>query len=374
MVLVPLRPEPTTKTTRRFDALALGAVSDMRGSLTAWLTGLGGAAGHAGGVSEQTASSEGVTAAPPGLSAFAAKVLDQLSLSAWLPGAFFASVLVLLVQMRSLGDVDLGRALDQISADWVSVLILALPTLLIAVLLIQASSFAAIQWLEGYGHASGPGSWARSLLIRWQSHRVEALHRKRMRLQARAFDRSEWRWDEPTPVMAALRARSRGKREQGLLAEHQTRVAALDWREECDPWLLARIEELIAREREFPRTRSTMPTRLGNVLRATEETLEGGRADVASFVMRRRELASSRVRAQHDQFRTRLDMYCTLTLVSIALAAMSVPLLAGRVEAAWVAAAPAALVGFAVVSYRAAVSSARGYCGILRVMDGLPGR
>ena len=314
-------------------------------------------------------AAQDVPDSPPGLSAFAAKVLDQLSLSAWLPGVFFASVLALLVQFRSLGEVDFTRALDGVSDEWLPVLLLALPVLLLAVLVIQASSFAAIQWLEGYGRATGPGRWVRTRLIKRQVVRYESLRRRRMLTQAQAFDASEYRWDEPPPVVRGLWAKARGRIDEDLPEQHRKRVAELDWRDECDPWQLAKIGEMVAREQEFPSWNSIMPTKLGNVLKATEETLENGKTDIASFVMRRREYVSPRVRFQHDQFRTRLDMYCTMTLVSGVLAALSVPLLAAQVHWIWVLVMPVVLAGFAAISYRAALSSARGYSGILRVMD-----
>lgn len=318
-----------------------------------------------GSVAEVTASGS-----PPGISAFVARVLDQLSLSAWLPGTFLAVSLAVLVQLRSLGEnASINGLLDAVAEDWQAILLAAIPVLILAVLIIQASSFASIQFLEGYGRARGPGRWARSAMIRWQVHHSDALHTRRMRAQAKAFDKTEHRWGEPTEVVAALWADARGRELPALAPEHKARFDGLDWRDECAPWDLAQIEEMEEREKDFPALSRTLPTRLGNVLRATEDDLENGGNEVADFVFRRRELVPARIRLQHDQFRTRLDMYSTLVMVSSALVPLSCGILWSHTKFSIAGVIAALFFIFAVVSYRAAVSSARGYCRILKVMD-----
>ncbi len=47
-----------------------------------------------------------------GVSAFVAKVLDQLSLSAWLPGTFFAISVTVLAKFHSRGDIDLAEVIS----------------------------------------------------------------------------------------------------------------------------------------------------------------------------------------------------------------------------------------------------------------------
>lgn len=311
------------------------------------------------------------TSGPPqGVSAFVAHVLDQLSLSAWLPGAFLAVSLSVLVQLRALGeDASIRSLLDAIAGSWEFILLTAIPVLVLAVLIIQASSFASIQFLEGYGGARGPGRWVRSAMIRWQVHRSNKLHGRRMRAQAKAFDKTEHRWNEPTEVVAALWADARGRRLPTLGPEHKDQFNKLDWRDSCDPWDLARIEQMVEEEKDFPAVSRTLPTRLGNVLRSTEDELDTGGDEVADFVFSRRELVPERIRLQHDQFRTRLDMYSTLVMVSGGLVPLSFGILWNHSQL-YVAAAIAILfLIFAIVSYRAAISSARGYCRILTVMN-----
>lgn len=306
-----------------------------------------------------------------GLSAFVAKVLDQLSLSAWLPGALFAVSVTVLANFADHGDVDLPRVISDVSGNWVTVLVWAVPVLVISVLVIQASSFAAIQFLEGYGAARGPGRWIRSGLIQWQTSVLNRLERRMRKAKRRAFDGSVDKWaDQPTEVVMALRATAYGLDVPSLSEAHKDAYDNLDWRSECAAWRLARIAEMEDRCKECPARHRVLPTRLGNVLRATEDELDNAGEDVSDFALRRRALVPARVQLQHDQFRSRLDLYATLTVVNALLVVLSVVLLRwGDVEWQRIAIVAVGFVAFTDISYRASVASARGYCTILTVMD-----
>lgn len=306
-----------------------------------------------------------------GVSAFVAKILDQLSLSAWFPGTLFAISATILAKFAGRGDLDLAAVVTDVSRDWRTVLVWTAPTLLLSVLVIQASSFAAIQFLEGYGAARGPGRWCRTVMIRWQARRLDKLEKRIARVRRHAFDESVDRWQDEAPeVLMALRAAAYGLGEMELSEQHERRLGRLKWETECAPWLMAQLAEMEERVKEFPALHRLLPTRLGNVLRATEDGLTNGLGDVSQFALRRRSLVPPRVQVQHDQFRARLDMYATLSVVSALLVAMSAVLLFwGGVDWRHVALVAAAFAVFAVVAYRAAVASARGYCTILRVMD-----
>ena len=77
------------------------------------------------------------------------------------------------------------------------------------------------------------------------------------------------------------------------------------------------------------------------------------------------------LRQQHDQYRSRLDMYCVLVFVSAFLAAIGpVLLITGQSDR------PGAAVGvglsffvLALASYKAALLSAGHYAGVLRSID-----
>ena len=327
-----------------------------------------------------------------GLSAFASRVLGQLSLSAWLPAAFSTVLVTVLLAMRFNGTLSLRTAIATMVADPWAFILLAGPILVCATLLIQAFSFEAIKFLEGYSHLPLIGVPVSALLTRrqvalrrWNERRRKVLHRRAWR-DARA-DWIDAGFDHE--LVAALEADAHELTRPPLTDAQQDEISDLEWWHRADPWLMARIDRRRARLAEFPAlTSRTLPTRLGNILRATEDDLSLAANDVEGFVMRLRGRAPLRLRVQHDQFRTRLDMYCVLTLGSFALAIIS-PLILWTIptdpDQLWSTVwgwsitrdmlirtgivASLLVIGWA--SYKAAIASARGYVTILRQMDQL---
>ena len=306
---------------------------------------------------------------PEGVSAFAARVLNQLSLSAWLPAAFLTLALTFLVKFRSLGAVDVSRAARELTdkdSIW-GLAVLAVPVLVVATLVTQAFAFEAIRVLEGYWHRRGPAGWLASGLIWVQVWRKNRVARLAQSAAHDAFLESRRRWlDDTDPeVVNALELASLGK---DFPEELDSRLSGLEWHDRCRPWRMRRVEGLELALEDFPVENRILPMRLGNVLRSAEDSLENAGGDLATFVMRRRSLVPVIVRSQHDQFRTRLEMYSTLVFVSTVLAAASIGLLWPMGLTVWAL----AVVGFgaiAVTSYHAAIASARGYAVTLRHMD-----
>lgn len=320
----------------------------------------------------RAAKAEPPEESPKGLSAFAAKVLDQLSLTAWLPAALVSATLALLLQFRSQESVNLQTALAAIRTNWVAVLLLAVPVLVLTTLTTQAFSFTAIQFLEGYGMRRWPLRWLRNLMMWRRVRRLKSLHERRRRYAARAFDRSEGEWtNEPAEIVLGLRAAAHELADVTLPTEEMSaHYAELDWRDMCDPWDLARWDDVRNAIDDYPARGRILPTKLGNVLRSTEDSVVAGTdEDLSTFAMRYRPLLDPLAQRQHDQFRDRLDMYCTLVFVCAGLA-VAAPLLSygrGSLRLPFVLFG----VGFvilAMVSYSAAVASARGYCTQLRLM------
>lgn len=312
---------------------------------------------------------------PDGLSAFAAKILDQLSLSAWLPASLFAVTLSLLLQFRTQESTDLRVALEAIGRNWLPVLLLAVPVLVLGTLLTQAFSFGAIRALEGYWMRRWPMRLVRSLLVRVRVWLWERLKRRKRRLAGAAFDASEERYSGlPAEVVMALRAQAHELRPITLPDPAMRDILnRLDWRSACDPWDLARFDDASEKLKEYPDRFRILPTRLGNLLRATEDAVVISTGeDLVTFALRRRSLLEPRAQNQHDQFRTRLDMYCTLVFVAIATALVAITLGMGtKVLAPFLGIAGGFCV-LAVVAYQAAIGSARGYCTLLRLMATLP--
>jgi hypothetical protein len=126
----------------------------------------------------QASGPDAATSAADGISAFVARVLDQLSLSAWLPAAFLTASLALLLQFRADKSASPLRAVRDLTADPVRVLVLIVPALVLATVVTQAFSFEAIRALEGYWHRRGPASLARKVMIKRQVRRADALTKR----------------------------------------------------------------------------------------------------------------------------------------------------------------------------------------------------
>ena len=302
-----------------------------------------------------------------GISAFVARVLNQLSLSAWLPSAFLTVSGSFLLQFRAQRSLNFANAATSLTKDPATILILAVPVLVSCTLVTQAFSFEAIKVLEGYWRRSGIMSLIGMLMIRWHVHRKSSLRTRRKKACARAFANARPRLLEakiPRPIVDALEASALGTDLPALSSEDESRFKKMSWRYRCNAWELARVDHLLAAEESYPQTSRILPTRLGNSIRATEDKLKHViDQDLEGFVLRQRGNVSSRVLQQHDQFRARLEMYCILVFVSGLLTVATPALLIGHSIRIWEILT--ILGGFAtisVASYQAAIASAKGYC------------
>lgn len=318
------------------------------------------------------------SAASAGVSAFVARVLDQLALSAWLPAAFLSVGVALLLEFRSTKSASILNAVGKLTAHPVQVLVIMIPLLVIATVVTQAFSFEAIRTLEGYWRRRGLIGAVSMLMIRWHVHRKKAIIGRRRKESAKAFRLALPKIildsDELTgPIARAIEGQltgsdSRASELQGK--DLQVFVSTIQtWRNQADAWRLARIDRLLAEQKAYPVDCRVMPTKLGNLIRATEDELKNARGDIQSFVLRQRNTVSQRIQMQHDQFRTRLDMYCTLVFVSAFLVAMTPAALIGHLGDVPTVITAGSFAAVAVASYLAAIASASGYCTALMQMD-----
>ena len=81
------------------------------------------------------------------------------------------------------------------------------------------------------------------------------------------------------------------------------------------------------------------------------------------------------MQAEHNKFRSRLDMYCTLVFTSAALLVLTpLILLQSGIGIAEIVIISICFGVLSEASYLAAIASARGYCSALKEMDrDLPG-
>lgn len=152
--------------------------------------------------------------------------------------------------------------------------------------------------------------------------------------------------------------------------EDLARLQALDWRRETPPALMRRIEAVESEEKRYPAIHRLLPTRLGNTLRAAEDGLKNRRGSLRGFVVRNYDNLPAFMCSLHDQYRTRLDMYCTLVFVFASLA-VAAPVLLDPTDDPLLA--RCSVVAFYLIllatSYRAAVASARSYGDVLQAID-----
>jgi hypothetical protein len=306
---------------------------------------------------------------PDGISAFFARVLNQLTLSTWLPAAFFTASVAVLMQFRSAGSVSVGA----LTLDPIRVLTLMIPLLAMAMVVMQAFSFETIRILEGYWRRRGLASFARTLMIRRHLRRKETIIKRRRKASEKAFYAAKPRMLRngiPFPIVNAFEAQVLGVELPSLTDEESRKFARMNWRSLCDAWHLARIDHLLNDEKAYPTTSRILPTKLGNLIRATEDRLQNTGGDLEGFALRRHAMVSRRVQIQHDQFRSRLGMYCYLVLASASLLILTpIILLGSGIGVATVAIISGSFAAFSAASYLAALASASGYCIILKQMD-----
>lgn len=318
------------------------------------------------------ADSDTSAAAPSGISAFIARVLAQLTLSAWLPAAFLIAGGAVLLQFRSARSANLLKAVRELTADPIQVLVIIIPLLVIAAVVTQAFSFQAIRALEGYWPGRGPVSLARTLMIRRHIHRKKALNKRRLGEAEKALRTAMPAMlmsGIPFPIVKALEAFLSGKEPPQLTSEEREVAVSTEWRSWCDAWRLAKVDHLMNEEESYPDTFRILPTKLGNLLRATEDQLRHADDDLQGYALRRYEMVPRQVQIQHDVYRTRLEMYCTLVFVSGSLMLFTPMTLLGRVNIVATAITFASFAVMSIVSYLAALTSASGYCFALRQMD-----
>jgi hypothetical protein len=90
--------------------------------------------------------------AKPGesFSLFVTRILDQLSLSSWLPAITFICNLALILQLRSQHNFDVARAITSLTAKPLGTLIVLLFSIILASVVMQAFEFEGLN-RPGFG-------------------------------------------------------------------------------------------------------------------------------------------------------------------------------------------------------------------------------
>jgi hypothetical protein len=119
-----------------------------------------------------------------GLSQLGSRILDQLSLSAWLPSTVMvANLAVILTAPFDARRLDVGRALDTLIHSGAGTLVVLGFALIFAAVVLQAFAFEIIRFLEGYWGRSRLLGGCADALIRRHSRRRRRLEKARTQLR-----------------------------------------------------------------------------------------------------------------------------------------------------------------------------------------------
>ncbi len=308
-----------------------------------------------------------------GFSQFVTRILDQLSLSSWLPAIMLICNIALILQLRSQHNLDLGHAITALTAKPLGLLIILLLSIVVVSIVTQAFEFEAIRLLEGY--------WGRIMLIgflsglRTKRHGDRLTHLKRQydKYHFTAFSEARERMLDnhvPRDLVDILDKQRRDEPLDGHDPDRITAAEQLGWQRFAAPELLHKMSATESRIMEYPLPHRILPTKLGNTLRASEDRLRlGAGEELEEFVYRRYDLMTTELKFEHDQYRSRLNIYCLLTFVFCSLTIVSLFALDPRADPAGVAAFAIVYMILALISYQAAIVSARGYVTVLRVIN-----
>jgi len=251
------------------------------------------------------ATQEGAEAASPAASAtqtlsqFVARVLDQLSLSAWLPSAALVLLLDFTFQLGAVLDSRsrlhyaaevTGVALASMGRVGVSGAVLLVIAVVVLTMLTQAFAFEAIRLLEGYWGTSRPIEWVASLRCARHRCKLTQLGRRRDRLTMKAFEAAVKKINAHrqklyvTPNMElVLKGWEFGEKPAiTLTSTEQKRLRKIVWENYAQPEPMRRRVNIDKRIRDFPQADHVLPTRLGNILRYHEDKLDV--EDIETFV------------------------------------------------------------------------------------------
>ena len=281
-----------------------------------------------------------------------------------------------LLQLHSNHKFDIARALKDLAGKPLGTLIILAFSLLLATIITQAFEFEIIRLLEGYLDST------HRLIQAGVAFRIRRHESKRRRLEDKHQEAERAAFMQAREVMlskpAAYERAILDYIEDDIYQRPQKRVPTpavarmieeIDWREHLPADTLYRMDCIDARLNSYPESNRLLPTRLGNVLRAAEENLPlGDDEDLEGFVIRYYDQLSPSLKDEHKDYRTRLDMYCCLVLVFVALAPLALGLLIGMTPAWGVGLFVAAYAIMVYVCYEAAIASARGYGEILQEM------
>lgn len=334
------------------------------------------------------AASSAAKGATETLTQLLAKILNQLSLSAWLPSAALVLIVTFAFNLaEQVGGreqpVPLSQALGPTIASLSNIgfggVTLLVMVVVVTTMLTQAFAFVSIRVLEGY--------WGTSkYLDRIASKKCSHHHGVRDGLAERYKKLSQTAWQQ-VEAIASAETRPGGSEprfspamlskleelvlgtlsEQQLSNKEQGVVDRYEWDSHVDNDTLRQRRVVGNRLSDYPAIVShIMPTRLGNILRRYEDDTH--QDDVEHFVERVYDSLPFTMQLSHDEQRTRLDLYCSMAFVLWFAAITSSLGFDPSLWRYWVGSIVLAACG-STMTYFAAIATARHYGSILAAIS-----
>ena len=318
-----------------------------------------------------------------GISAFLARVLDQLSVTSWLPALFLVGNVAVLFALAGKTELSLTSAIQQlVDLRWGAIVVL-LFAVIIGAMIIQAFEFESLRFWEGYLRSPRLQKWAKRRICHFQGQRA-TLEQDCTRNELDAFDEARRRAlddkgtsSEDVLLWNAMEMVMHGRKLDPAEADLADRAAeTLNWPSFADAALLHVWDISKLKLSEFPLPHRLLPTRLGNVMRAGEDHVKlGPDEDLEGFMIRHIDELPATIVSEHAAYRRRLEMYCGLMFVLGLLVMISVICVWGSTTGiVWRVLVPLAYVAAAWTCYRAAIASALGFGQALKEANRWVGR
>jgi hypothetical protein len=307
-------------------------------------------------------------------SLFVTRVLDQLSISSWLPAIMVVCNLAFIFQLRSQHNFDIGQAITSLTAKPLGILIVLLLSIIVTSVMTQAFEFEIIRLFEGYWGSPNLLNGLSKMRTNRHAKRLEWLKKRYQAYFRQAFIQAREEMLDKKVERDVVEILDKQRRGEPVDNHDSARVAAatqLGWERFASPDLLRRMNAIDSRIKEYPSPHRILPTRLGNTLRSSEDRLHLEPHEILEdFVRNRYEQMNPELKIKHDESRSRLNIYCMLAFIFSALAIVSPVVLVHRgTDLAGGVTFTVVYVILAVVSYQAAITSTRNYISVLRAID-----
>lgn len=312
---------------------------------------------------------------PASLTEFLAKILNQLSLSSWLPGMMATLTALLLGTFLQQGNTDVTQAVLALTSNILATLVALTFGVVAVATLTQAFELQFIRILKGQWEWGYAGRRIGDIFISYHQKRRSKIQQKLNELESTSFfalalDRLQLDGRLTEEEARQVKRARAGGLERTANTEHYHVVAETGWRDALTPSEYQELEHLYRRLSQYPELESRiMPTLLGNVLRTFWNRVPEYTGPADTVVLDVYESANVKQIEQERRERSMIDLYATLCIVLL------------TISISWLITAPLrgiSPVAFAVIfilllvgsrlAYLAAVAAANNWVSVIASM------